>query len=72
MGNNGGWCGWGGSASMAVGSGAPLAKLRAPAWASAFGDPSETVDSAQAVAHWHGSELHTMARVLTIADENSP
>jgi hypothetical protein len=34
------------SASMAVGSGAPPAKLRAPAWASAFGETPRTVDLA--------------------------
>jgi hypothetical protein len=30
---------------MAAGFGAPPAKLRAPAWASVFGDPSGMVDS---------------------------
>jgi hypothetical protein len=37
-----------------------------------FGDPSGTVYSAQVVAHRCGGELHTTARVLTIADQNSP
>jgi hypothetical protein len=60
------------STSMAVGSGAPLAKLRAPAWVVVFGDPSGMVDSAWAVAHQRCSELHMAARVLTIADQNSP
>jgi hypothetical protein len=55
---------------MAAGSGARPAKLRAPAWVSAFGDPSTTVDSSRAVTHWCGGELHTAARVLTIADQN--
>jgi hypothetical protein len=59
------------SASMAVGSGAPPAKMRAPAWAVVFGDPSGTVDSAWAVAHRRGSELHMATRVLTIAYQNS-
>jgi hypothetical protein len=59
------------SALMAVGFGAPLAKLRAPAWASVFGDPSRKIDSARVVAHRRGGELHTAARVLTIADQNS-
>jgi hypothetical protein len=30
------------------------------------------VDSARAVAHRCGGELHTAARVLTIVDQNSP
>jgi hypothetical protein len=55
---------------MAAGSGGPPAKLRAPAWVSAFGDPSTTVDSSRAATHWCGGELHTAARVLTIADQN--
>jgi hypothetical protein len=37
-----------------------------------FGDPSGMVDSARAVADWRGGELHTAARVLTIANQNSP
>jgi hypothetical protein len=37
-----------------------------------FGDPSGMVDSAWAVAHRRGGELHTTARVSTIADQNSP
>jgi hypothetical protein len=35
-----------------------------------FGDPSGTVDSARAMAHQREGELHTMARVSTIADQN--
>jgi hypothetical protein len=38
-------------ATMAAGSGAPLAKPRAPAWALVFGDPSGMIDLAQAAAH---------------------
>jgi hypothetical protein len=60
------------SASMAAGSGAPLAKSRAPAWAAVFGDSSGTVNSTWAATHRGGGELHTIARVLTIADRNSP
>jgi hypothetical protein len=37
-----------------------------------FGDPSRMVDSARPAAHRLGGELHTAARVLTIADQNSP
>jgi hypothetical protein len=55
---------------MAAGSGAPPAKLRAPAWVSAFDDPSMTVDSSRAATHRCGGELHTAARVSTIADQN--
>jgi hypothetical protein len=53
------WAGWLGasSASMAVGSGAPPAKWRAPVWASVFSDPSGMVDLARAAAHWRGGEL---------------
>jgi hypothetical protein len=57
---------------MAVGSEAPLAKPRAPAWASVFGDPSGTVDLAWVVAHRRGGELNTVARVLIFAGQNSP
>jgi hypothetical protein len=57
---------------MAVGSGAPLAKPRAPAWASVFGDPSGTVDLAWVVAHRRGGELNMVARVLIFAGQNSP
>jgi hypothetical protein len=58
------------SVSMAAGSGAPPAKLRAPACAAVFGDPSKMIDLAREAAHQRGSELHTAARVLTIADQN--
>jgi hypothetical protein len=37
-----------------------------------FGGPSGTVDSARAAAHRRSGELHTAARVLIIADQNSP
>jgi hypothetical protein len=60
------------TSSMAAGSGAPPAKLRAPAWASVFGDPSWTVDLARAAAHRCGSELNTAARVSIFAGQNSP
>jgi hypothetical protein len=56
---------------MAAGSGAPPAKLRAPAWASVFSDPSEMVDLARAVAHQRGGELNMMARVSIFAGQNS-
>jgi hypothetical protein len=59
------------SASMAVGSGAPSAKPRAPAWASVFGDPFEMIDLARAAAHWCGAELNTMARVSIFVGQNS-
>jgi hypothetical protein len=60
------------STSMAAGSGAPPAKSRAPAWVSASGETPGVVDLARTAAHRCGSELHTMARVSTIADQNSP
>jgi hypothetical protein len=60
------------SASMAAGSGAPPTKLRAPAWASVFGDLSETVHLAWAVAHRRHSELNTAARVSIFAVQNLP
>jgi hypothetical protein len=57
-GNNGGWCGWGGSAqaraSMAAGSRAPPAKPRAPAWAAVFGETPGAVNLARTVAHQRG------------------
>jgi hypothetical protein len=59
------------STSMAVGSGAPPAKPRVPAWASVFGDPSGTVDLARAVAHCRGGELNTAAKVSIFAGQNS-
>jgi hypothetical protein len=60
------------SASMVVGSGAPLDKPRAPAWASVFGDPSGTVDLAWAAARRCGGELNMAARVSIFAGQNSP
>jgi hypothetical protein len=50
---------------------APLAKLRALAWASASDETPGAVDLARAMAHRRGGELHTAARVSTIADQNS-
>jgi hypothetical protein len=44
---------------MAVGFGPPPAKPRAPVLASVFGDPSGTVDLAQALVHRRGDELKT-------------
>jgi hypothetical protein len=60
------------SASMAAGSGAFPAKLRAPAWVSVFGDPSEAVDLARVAAHRHGYKLNTAARVPIFASQNLP
>jgi hypothetical protein len=57
---------------MVAGSGAPPAKLRAPAWASVFSDPSGMVNLARAAAHWHGGEPNTAARVSIFAGQNSP
>jgi hypothetical protein len=57
---------------MAVGSGAPLAKSRAPAWAAVFGETPGAVDLARTVAHWHGGELNMVARVSIFAGQNSP
>jgi hypothetical protein len=51
---------------------APPVKMKAPKGVVVFSDPSRTVDSARAAAHRCGDELHTAARVLTIADQNSP
>jgi hypothetical protein len=56
---------------MVAGSGAPPAKLRAPAWVSVFDDPSRMVDLACAVAHRCGSDLNTMARVSFFVGQNS-
>jgi hypothetical protein len=57
---------------MAVGSGAPPTKLRAPTWASASGETPRAVDLARAATHRHDGELHMAARVSsTIADQNS-
>jgi hypothetical protein len=66
-----GWLG-ASSASMAAGSGAPLAKPRAPAWAVVFGETPGVVDLAWAVAHRRGGELNTAARVSIFASQNSP
>jgi hypothetical protein len=57
---------------MAMGSRAPLAKLRALVWLSASGETPGAVDLAWAVAHRRGGKLHTAARVSTFADQNSP
>jgi hypothetical protein len=57
---------------MAVGSGAPPAKPRAPAWESVFGDPSRMINLARAAAHRCGSELNTVTRVSIFAGQNSP
>jgi hypothetical protein len=55
---------------MAVGSRPPLAKSRAPAWASIFGDPSGSVDLAWAAAHRCGGKLNMAARVSIFAGQN--
>jgi hypothetical protein len=57
---------------MAAGSEAPPSKPRAPVGASIFDDPFRTVDLARAVAHRHGGELNTVARVSIFAGQNSP
>jgi hypothetical protein len=57
-------------ASTPASSGAPPVKIKAPKGAAVFGDPFEMADSARAVAHWRGCELHTAARVLTIVYQN--
>jgi hypothetical protein len=59
-------------ASTSASSGAPLVKMKAPKGVAVFSDPSGMVDSARAVTHRCGGELHTVARVSTIADQNSP
>jgi hypothetical protein len=59
------------SASMAAGSGAPPTKLRAPVWALASSETPGAVDLVRMAAHRRGGELHTVARVSTIADQNS-
>jgi hypothetical protein len=56
--------------SIVAGSGAPPAKLRAPAWASVFVDSSGIVNLARA-AHWRGGEPSTAARVSIFAGQNS-
>jgi hypothetical protein len=57
---------------MVMGSEDPLAKPRAPMWASVFGDRSRTVDLARAAAHRRGGELNMAARVSIFAGQNSP
>jgi hypothetical protein len=59
-------------ASTPASSGAPPVEMKAPNGAAVFGDPFGTVDSARAMAQRHDGELHTAARVSTIADQNSP
>jgi hypothetical protein len=58
-------------AATSASFGAPPVKMKAPKGAVVFGDPSKTVDSAQAAAHRHVGELHMAARVSTIVDQNS-
>jgi hypothetical protein len=55
---------------MPASSGAPPVKMKALKGAVVFDDPSGMVDLARAVAHQRSGELHTVARVLTIADQN--
>jgi hypothetical protein len=57
---------------MRASSGARPVKMKAPKGAEVFSDPSGMVDSARAVAQRRGNELHMVARVSTIADQNSP
>jgi hypothetical protein len=52
--------------------GAPPLKMKAPKGAGVFGDLFGMIDSSWAAAHRCGNELHTAARVLTIADQNLP
>jgi hypothetical protein len=59
-------------ASMPASSGAPPVKMKAPKGAAVFGDPSGTVVLARVAAPQRDGELHMAARVLTIADQNSP
>jgi hypothetical protein len=59
-------------ASTPASSSAPPMKMKAPKGVAVFGDPSGMVDSARVASHRRGGELHTTARVLTIADQNSP
>jgi hypothetical protein len=63
------WFGWL-RASTPASSGAPPVKMKVPKGVAVFDDPFGTVGSAQAVAHQCGGELHTTARVTTIADQN--
>jgi hypothetical protein len=57
---------------MLASSGAPPLKMKAPKGAAVFGNPFGMVDLARAVAHQRSGELHTTARVLTIANQNLP
>jgi hypothetical protein len=59
-------------ASTPASSGAPPMKMKAPKGVAVFGDPSGMVDLARAAAPRCGGELHKVARVSTIADQNSP
>jgi hypothetical protein len=59
-------------ASTPASSSAPPVKMKAPKGAAVFGDPFGMVDSVRVVAHRRSGKLHTMARILTIADQNSP
>jgi hypothetical protein len=61
--------GWLRASTLASSSALPV-KMKAPKGAAVFGDPSEMVDLARAAAHRCGNELHTAARVSTIADQN--
>jgi hypothetical protein len=67
----GGWRRRGGSVGFEHRRRQAPVKMKAPKGAAVFGDPSGTIDSAQAVAHRCGGELHTTARVSTIVDQNS-
>jgi hypothetical protein len=58
-------------ASTPTSSGAPPVKMKAPKGSAVFGDPSGTVNLARAAAHRRRGELHMVARVSTIADQNS-
>jgi hypothetical protein len=51
---------------------APPTKPRALAWASASRETPRAVDLARAAAHRRGGEVHTVIRVSTIVDQNSP
>jgi hypothetical protein len=62
--------GWFRSSTLAS-SGAPPVKMKEPKGVAVFGDPSGTVHLARAAAHRGSGELHTVAWVLTIADQNS-
>jgi hypothetical protein len=56
---------------MPASSGAPPVKMKALKGAVVFDDPSGMVDLARAVAHQRSGEIHTVARVSTIEDQNS-